>query len=571
MQFDFKKYITEKYLTERLQSDILIHELLNDKDGMFTYYKLPYPGTIYKKALTCYNTLNNWITSAFLRWDNTFKSGGFSIGITNIDTDEKVKKFHKIYMDKVEEYKGLTSKLFIKPDPQILSSLISGVSKYNTGKFELARRDIYNITDEFFTRYTWQQLKTDKQLYSDVQNKINNCLAFWMRDGRILCVSRANQIILYNITLNNSYVTELNGKRFSENMTKETIEDAVRKDNLIVNTLKCTLSDGTELEWPTVSRQSYVGDRQDLCGIDFVKEFLDINKCIDYKSLKFYQVGKFISHSSSLAKATSWGDKEDDYVIIYEPDGFYKDEKGNIKSTYIYNGERITYSKDNTDSYNDMKSNMAFSDRKKNRRVEYEKKENSVYKWVKDLFGTYQPYANGKNSKMFEFGLKLSEYDYNSLYGDDGYCNKIALQNIKRYKLIISQCHAITGISEFADKLNVILQEIKSFGIEGKGLCIKLKTLLLTDNEKYKELTFLYGTYMAMLNQMLSKFGKVHASFSLFKKQYQTIKKSDKSNEFTHKEIDRDRERIQKALEDLQVNCEEMIKLKDKIKTTMSE
>lgn len=571
MQFDFKKYITEKYLTERLQSDILIHELLNDKDGMFTYYKLPYPGTIYKKALTCYNLLKRWITSAFVTWDNTFKSGGFSIGITNIDTDEKVKKFHKIYMDKVEEYKDLTSKLFIKPDPQILSSLISGVSKYNTGKFELARRDIYNITDEFFTRYTWQQLKTDKQLYSDVQNKINNCLAFWMRDGRILCVSRANQIILYNITLNNSYVTELNGKRFSGNMTKETIEDAVRKDNLIVNTLKCTLSDGTELEWPTVSRQSYVGDRQDLCGIDFVKEFLDINKCIYYKSLKFYQVGKFISHSSSLAKATSWGDKEDDYVIIYEPDGFYKDEKGNIKSTYIYNGERVTYSKDNTDSYNDMKSNMAFSDRKKNRRVEYEKKENSVYKWVKDLFGTYQPYANGKNSKMFEFGLKLSEYDYDSLYGDDGYCNKIALQNIKRYKLIISQCHAITGISEFADKLNVISQEIKSFGIEGKGLCIKLKTLLLTDNEKYKELTFLYGTYMAMLNQMLSKFGKVHASFSLFKKQYQTIKKSDKSNEFTHKEIDRDRERIQKALEDLQVNCEEMIKLKDKIKTTMSE
>ena len=443
MQFDFKKYITEKYLTERLQSNILIHELLNDKDGMFTYYKLPYPGTIYKKALTCYNLLKSWITSAFVTWDNTFKSGGFSIGITNIDTDEKVKKFHKIYMDKVEEYKDLTSKLFIKPDPQILSSLISGVSKYNTGKFELARRDIYNITDEFFTRYTWQQLKTDKQLYSDVQNKINNCLAFWMRDGRILCVSRANKIILYNITLNNSYVTELNGKRFSGNMTKETIEDAVRKDNLIVNTLRCTLSDGTELEWPTVSRQSYVGDRQDLCGIDFVKEFLDINKCIDYKSLKFYQVGKFISHSSSLAKATSWGDKKDDYVIIYEPDGFYKDEKGNIKSTYIYNGERITYSKDNTNSYNDMKSNMAFSDREKNRRVEYEKKENSVYKWVKDLFGTYQPYANGKNGKMFEFGLKLSEYDYNSLYGDDGYCNKIALQNIKRYKLIISHKYLI--------------------------------------------------------------------------------------------------------------------------------
>ena len=32
MQFSLKKYITEKYLTERLQSDTVIHDILNDKE-----------------------------------------------------------------------------------------------------------------------------------------------------------------------------------------------------------------------------------------------------------------------------------------------------------------------------------------------------------------------------------------------------------------------------------------------------------------------------------------------------------------------------------------------------------
>jgi len=50
MQFSLKKYITEKYLTEKLQSDILVNDILNDKGGMFIYYKMYYPGTMYYKA-----------------------------------------------------------------------------------------------------------------------------------------------------------------------------------------------------------------------------------------------------------------------------------------------------------------------------------------------------------------------------------------------------------------------------------------------------------------------------------------------------------------------------------------
>ena len=577
MQFDFKKYITEKYLVERLQSDTLVHQLLNDKGGMFTYYKMPYPGTIYQKALACYSTLNNWIKQLFVGWKQEFQKDGFQIGITKIDTDEKIKKFHEIYMNKVEEYKDLTSKLFIKPDPQILSALINGVSTYS-GKFEMHRKDIYNITDEFFTQYTWKQLKKDKQLCEKVKDQLNSCVAFWMSDGKILGVSKQGYLNLYSIDNDcEFYVKEENGRRFEGKLTPEIIEDAVNKDNLIVNTLKGTLNDGTELEWPTVSRQSFIGDRQDLCGIDFVNKFLNLNQEIQkvysggYK-FKAYNIGKFISHGSPLAKATNWGDNEDDYVILYEPNDLHMDATGNVKSTYLArNGEHRVLPKSSDKSYNDMKAGKEFSEKNKKRKDDFDEQQESVYKWVKDLFGKYQPYAGGKNSKMFEFGKKLSEYDYESLYGNDGYCNKIALQNIQRYKFIIQQNRSVTGISEFTDKLKDISKDVQSFGVDGKKLCGQLKALLLKDMTKYRELTFLYGEYMTMLNQMLSKFGKVQAKVSQFKNDHQNGKRKAWKSEDTHTEIKRDRERIERDIKDLQTNREEMKQLHEKIKTTMDE
>ena len=100
----------------------------------------------------------------------------------------------------------------------------------------------------------------------------------------------------------------------------------------------------------------------------------------------------------------------------------------NVKSTYLArNGEHRVLPKSSDKSYNDMKAGKEFSEKKKKRKEDFDEQQESVYKWVKDLFGKYQPYAGGKNSKMFEFGKKLSEYDYESLYGNDGYCNKIAL------------------------------------------------------------------------------------------------------------------------------------------------
>ena len=41
MRFNLKKYITEKYLNESIQSDIFINKLMNDTGGMFKYYQNP--------------------------------------------------------------------------------------------------------------------------------------------------------------------------------------------------------------------------------------------------------------------------------------------------------------------------------------------------------------------------------------------------------------------------------------------------------------------------------------------------------------------------------------------------
>ena len=88
---------------------------------------------------------------------------------------------------------------------------------------------------------------------------------------------------------------------------------------------------------------------------------------------------------------------------------------------------------------------------------------------------------------------------------------------------------------------------------------------------KYRELTFLYGEYMTMLNQMLSKFGKAQAKISLFKNEHQNGKRKAWQSEDSHTEIKRDRERIERDIKDLQTNREEMIQLHEKIKTIIDE
>ena len=290
MQFSLKKYINEKYLTERLQSDTVIHDILNDKGKMFTYYKQPYPGTMYKKALDQFEILNDIISNTFPIY-STEAYDSYIYQHESIKTDEQKKALHNKYMQILELYKNYTSKLFIKPDPQVLSSVILSNAD---GTFPMQKLDLFNLTDENFKKYTVSDLKKNK----DLKQYINEYAIFWFNsEGKILVVSVYGRMVLFAI--DNENITFEDGRiwqSFQTNkLTPEIIEDACRKDNLIVNNLTQTLNDGTVLTYPTVARLSRGGDKRELCGIGFVKNFLDLSKYInaygDFKK-KLQKVGK---------------------------------------------------------------------------------------------------------------------------------------------------------------------------------------------------------------------------------------------------------------------------------------
>ena len=392
MQFSLKKYITEKYLTERLQSDTVIHDILNDKGKMFTYYKQPYPGTMYKKALDQFKILNDIIYNIFPAY-STEANDSYSYQHESIKTDEQKKALHNKYMQILELYKDYTSQLFIKPDPQVLSSVILSNAD---GTFPMHKLDLFNLTDENFKKYTVSDLKKNK----DLKQYINEYAIFWFNsEGKILVVSVYGRMVLFAI--DNENITFEDGRiwqSFQTNkLTPEIIEDACKKDNLIVNNLTQTLNDGTVLTYPTVSRLSIGGDKRELCGIDFVHNFLDLSKYInaygDFKK-KLQKVGTNpYSKSSKLNKFTGWCNSNYDYFIVYIPESGHKDIEGNVISTKD-NGKR-KMDDSNLKGYNEFKFD---TEKTRQRKLDFEEQQRKIYKWTKDILGKYHPYAGGKSS-----------------------------------------------------------------------------------------------------------------------------------------------------------------------------
>jgi hypothetical protein len=66
MDFNLKQYINKKYLTEKVQSDILINELL--QDNMFKYYKIARNNNSYSKLLNIYKQLTEIIKSFYYEY-----------------------------------------------------------------------------------------------------------------------------------------------------------------------------------------------------------------------------------------------------------------------------------------------------------------------------------------------------------------------------------------------------------------------------------------------------------------------------------------------------------------------
>lgn len=574
MQFSLKKYITEKYLTEKLQSDTLVNDILNDKGGMFTYYKMSYSGTMYYKVKCCYKELKGIIENTFNSWNSTVKDNLYYKGDSIISDDDK-RALHKKYMDLFNKYINYTSKLFIKPDPQLIPSIAFSDSAY--GYFSPYKMDLFNLTDEHFEKYTLQDIKKDKQLKEKVLNDIKHKLCFWFNDeGKILTVSYGNVMKIFSIDNDNPLVTTENGKRWwlpgNGALSIDEINDAVKQDNLIVNTLTMPLNDGTELKFPTIARMSFSGDKRDLCGIDFVKKYLDLQEPLNVGRTKLQSLGTVTSKACKLNKFTGWGNSVNDYVIIYYPEDVHRDYDGKVVSTYktVYNNHyKLPDNSDSIKGYNEYKQDKRFNLHKKIRHDDFVKSQERIYKWVKDLFGKYKPYANGDQNRFFKYGVKLSDYDYETLYGDDEYCNEVAQKNILRYKALIAKNRSMIGISNFNDDLKKILPQLQAYTKTGTVLSTEIKKVFRTDRDKFKNLMTLYGVYSKILQQSLSQYGQIQVSICTFKKEYMNNKEMNTNNSIVRR-CKEDKERIQNQISNLTQICDEISSIETKINKTLN-
>lgn len=564
MQFSLKKYITEKYLIEKLQSDILVNDILNDKGGMFIYYKMYYPGTMYYKAKQYYNELKSIIENTFNSWNNKVKDSVYYKGDCIVSDDDK-RALHKKYMELFNQYVNYTTKLFIKPDPQLIPSIAFSDATY--GYFTKYRMDLFNLTDEHFEKYTLQEIKKDKNLKEKVNKASKDNLCFWFNEeGEILVVSCNNTLKLFAIDNDNPLVTATTGRRWylNDDISKDRIENAVKKDNLIVNTLTMPLNDGTELKFPTIARMSFIGDKRDLVGIDFVDKYLYLNQ--HNGKMKLKTVGAVTSKASNLSKCTGWGSSLNDYVIIYYPEEVHKDFNGSVVSTYrSTNDKHYTLPDSTVKSYNDYKTENGFNKRKNDQREAFDNRQ--TYKWVKDLFGKYKPYANGDQNRYFNYGVKLSEYDYNDLYGDDEYCNKIAENNIKRYKALIAKNRSMIGISNFNDDLKKILPQLQAYTKTGQVLCSEIKKVIRTDRDKFKILMTLYGVYSKVLKSSLISYGKIQVNIATFKKDYSNTKQM---SSYQVNILKNTRDNIKSQIDDLSKICDEISQIETKINETLN-
>lgn len=569
MKFSLKNYIKENYLNERLQSDILIQNILNDKGKMFYYYKIDGNNSFGKLKKT-YEELKRIFIDIF---ENTYsydenKEYTQRTNVTPtynkelIDTDEKMIALHNKYMSLYNTYKKMLSKIFDKPDPQVFGAVLSRRS-YG-GTFYSTSKDLYNITDDQFTKYTYSQLKADKNLYLNIAGELRNKTTFWFsHNNKLLAVSSDGELVLYAIDNDASDVNTYNGKRFPQNVTQDEIIDKVNKDDRVFSS---ELKDGSILEWPCVISHGFNGKHyNDLYGYDFINTYLNLNTQI-CRDVKDESIGKnILTKASKIYKTTTWGANPNDYVIIYSPTQMYTDDSHISMYTNTIDNELRRMLTNNHEGYNDYKM------KKPNRYGDSYYKEIGIqtYKWTKDILGKYKPYAGSKQNELFAFGKKLSEYDYTLLYKDDQYCNKIAQANRAKYKNLIQTYKSTKVITKYKKDLDDILSQVNDFTQDGKLFCNLIKTTITKDITLFKSLITLYGVYSKILNTVLNQYGKIQKDIQHIKNLISD--QSDTHDEYFRSDLKSEVYNVDNEVINIKEVCIELTEIHNKIKEILEE
>lgn len=506
MNFDLKRYINENYLNEKLQSRVIIDELLNDTGGMFKYYKTTsvthkYDSTsvaktikikqLHKKLRTLYNELLN--VCAKYPHERELVDG------VVIDSDETARKVYENYVKLLDKYLDMVSKEFDKPEPKVLATVLNGCDSW--GDFMYNHEiNLFNITDDFFEKHTLAEYKksVDK---TDIDSLISNNTVFWLtEDKKIQCVSILGRIILYAI--DNTRITRTEGNRISS-ITFNDIKKSVKPENNITRKpVYLNLKDGTKLELYGVINQN---DWEAINYID-VLDKITLSRNIGHRNskkdsdLKFYNIKNIASKASAIQKYTDWGKSPNDYFIIYKPKGIYGNEitsETTIDDTSVQKMDMM-YSKSRY-GYNDIKIN------RDNALVQAHKTDVTItklYTWVKNILGKYKPYAGGKDSKYFEYGKILTLDDFYHIYGDDERRNAIASTNFKRLQTAASVIRAC-NVTEEKEKLEGFIKSINTYNNTAVQLVDKIKNI--DDLTAVSKAVALYGVYMNNIQEALRR------------------------------------------------------------------
>lgn len=464
--FNLNNYI----LNEAFTSSILQNDILYEPSGFFKYVKIIKPDLLHKltqtnhykifrhnvyvDALQLQNKLLQCLKQIFNLNENHFHTSYFAElnsnsfkDILSPKTDDKnllsksykklsdaeLIKINKAYLTAYDEYQKKIKNLFNRPDGEILVSIFNKQipSSYNA-KLQF---DLMSVTDTNLKRYSFNDIKNDKDAFLSWYKKDHIVLFVFNKNGYLLGVVHSGQLILKNTLIENSKDGEITEAPKFEKLKKLYNEYSIKStsENNIIRT-QCNNSNKI-LYWPVIYVEptdnvfentellKYIGNEFSLESYLLTRNSYEKSKAI----------GDIKSSASNLRKMLTWGFDKDDYIIAYVPN------KALSYNDYYHN------------DYDQRKNELFTKERKQNFETSivqqyYKKRYNSLFQIMPYRIGDYTQTVTIYNEYTQKYEIKrITSYDrdaekiYNIAFSNniDVYvtaCREALEQKVKVFK-----------------------------------------------------------------------------------------------------------------------------------------
>lgn len=494
------KFSLSKYLTEKIQSSIIINELLNDKGGFFKIYKATVQSqkgannNHYFDKLISLRTRMKYIFTQLHGTSYSYRSEMF-VKKDSIP-DEKYIKAHTEYMKLYNEYIKQAKRIFTVPSTEALGILLSDVkSSYSSDQ---VKTDIQNITDNMFKKYTYAELKKNPTVYNTLQ--MAGIVFFMRNDKTILAFMENGNIHMYSPEIYKKYKNlHITGSDSLEELQAYTQDS----ENFIFMTYSGEIGDET-YEWPIIWKDYYMSGMKNMPDIvDMLHKHYMLSTSYGYSDNGPYTTnsskscGKFLHKGSTLYKETTWGGAPDDYVIVYDPmKTFGSTARGYFGS--LQGSNHVKQHKSDVSAY-----------------------VNDRYKWVYDIYGDVIPYGGTKemkSAKVFQFMKKFEEWTYNSAYEADKYCKKMHELNSKKYKALKDLTASMKNVSNrYKKDIDNNLAQLEYHLQFSKTVQQHISNLSSSTNKITEELSTItsrYVTYQFYINECMMVLNLLNTNFN---------------------------------------------------------